>query len=92
MSYDDVEIEQPEGGGLQAPSLKLVLLLVIVVAVAVFFFQNGDNAQVEFLWIDVDWPVRSVIVISVLAGIVLDRLFVWQWRRARKRKAEANAS
>ena len=92
MSYEDVDIEQPEQGGLQAPSLKLVLLLLIVVAVAVFFFQNGDGVNVEFLWIDVDWPVRSVIVISVIAGIIIDRLFAWQWRRARKRKAERKTS
>jgi hypothetical protein len=30
--------------------------------------------------------VWTVIGISVIAGIVVDRLFTWQWRRARKRK------
>ena len=60
-------------------------------AVVIFFFQNGHQAAVEFLWIDVDWAVRNVIVISLVAGALLDRIFVWQWRRARQRKAHRDA-
>ena len=93
MSYEAVDAEQSaESGGGKAPSLKLVLLLVLVVALAVFFFQNGDSARAEFLWMDANWPVRSVIIISVIVGILIDRLFTWQWRRARRRKAERDDS
>jgi len=93
MSYEAVDVEQSaEGGGGKAPSLKLVLLLLLVVALAVFFFQNGDSAQVEFLWMDANWPVRSVIIISVTVGVLIDRLVAWQWRRARRRKAERDAT
>ena len=78
-------------GGINGPSFKLIALLVLAVAVAVFFFQNGRGTDIEFLWFDVNWPVRSVIVISVVAGVVLDRLFLWLWRRAKRRKAEQSA-
>ena len=92
MSNEDVGLEQHDDGGTRAPSIKLVLALLVVVAVAVFFFQNGNSASVTFLWMDVTWPIRSIIVISVIAGIAIDRLVLWQWRRARKRKAEPPAS
>ena len=65
---------------------KLIALLVVVVALAVFFFQNGEDAPVEFLWVDASWPVWLVIGVSVAAGIVIDRLAAWQWHRARRRR------
>ena len=68
-----------------APPWKLLALLVVVAGLAVFFFQNGQDSQVEFLWLDGTWPTWTVIGISVVVGIVLDRLVTWQWRRARNR-------
>ena len=84
MSY---EIEETEGaGGRSGPSIKLIALLLVVVALTIFFFQNGNDAPVSFLWLDGTWPMWLVIGISVIAGIVIDRLGTWQWRRARRRK------
>lgn len=72
--------------GGSGPPIKLIALLLVVVALAIFFFQNGDDAPVEFLWLDAQWPVWVVIGVSVIAGVVIDRLGTWQWRRARRRK------
>ena len=85
MSYEEIDGERAEGGR-GGPPLKLIALLLVVVALAIFFFQNGDDAPVQFLWLDGQWPVWLVIGISVLAGAVIDRLGTWQWRRARRRK------
>ena len=76
MTYHEVRDEhRPDGsGGRNLPSVKLIALLVVAVAIVVFFFQNTDSAEVQFLWMDVNWPVRSVIIISLVAGIVIDRL------------------
>lgn len=82
MSY---ETEAPSGEGRTGPPIKLLALLLVVVALAIFFFQNGDDAPVSFLWIDGQWPVWLVIGVSVIAGVVIDRLGSWQWRRARRR-------
>jgi uncharacterized integral membrane protein len=65
---------------------KLILLLVVVVALAIFFFQNGDDVAVNFLTFEFTWPLWAVIGVSVVLGIVLDRLGTWQWRRARARR------
>jgi uncharacterized integral membrane protein len=87
MQREPVDIDGPDQEGMGRPPIKLIALLLLAIAVAVFFFQNGDSADIKFLWISVSWPVRSVIVISVIAGAFLDRLVSWQWRRARRRKA-----
>ena len=68
------------------PPWKLLLLLVVIAALAVFFFQNGNDVDVNFLTFEFTWPLWAVIGISVLIGIVLDRLGTWQWRRARHRR------
>ena len=73
------------GGSDGAPPWKLIALLIVVAGLATFFLQNGSDAPVQFLWMDGSWPVWTVIAISVAIGIVLDRLFTWQWRRARRR-------
>ena len=84
MSYD-IDDTAPESGR-SGPSIKLIALLLVIIALAIFFFQNGSDAPVSFLWLDGTWPVWLVIGVSVVAGIVIDRLGTWQWRRARRRK------
>ena len=86
MKHETVDNEQLPESGTEGPPFKLIALLLLVAAIAVFFFQNGTRAHVQFLWLDGNWPIWSVIGISLVAGIVIDRLFVWQWRRARRRK------
>jgi uncharacterized integral membrane protein len=77
----DVSVES----GTSGPPWKLLALLLVVAGLATFFFQNGQNSEVNFLWLDGSWPQWTVIGISVVVGIVLDRLATWQWRRARNR-------
>lgn len=89
MSNDTEETTAEGGRG--APSIKLIVLLLVIAALAIFFFQNGDDAPVSFLWFDGQWPVWIVIGVSVIAGAVIDRLGSWQWRRARRRKERGEA-
>jgi uncharacterized integral membrane protein len=89
MTHEHHDPEASAESGRSGPNLKLIALLVVVVGLAFFFFQNGERAPVEFLWLDGNWPVWTVIGISVLVGVALDRLVTWQWRRARRRKQVA---
>lgn len=88
MTFEHGDIERSaESGGMQAPPIKLVALLIVAIVAAIFFFQNGDSVSIEFLWMDVTWPERTVILISIVLGVLLDRLASFFWRRARKKKA-----
>lgn len=83
MSHE--EIQQDVASGSSGPPWKLIALLLLVAGLAAFFFQNGQDSEVNFLWLDGSWPQWIVIGISVLVGVLLDRLGTWQWRRARSR-------
>jgi len=83
MSYEVEDTSAASGSS--GPPIKLIALLLVVVALAIFFFQNDRDAPVSFLWLDGQWPVWLVIGVSVVIGVVLDRLGTWQWRRARRR-------
>jgi uncharacterized integral membrane protein len=85
--YRDRNEEAPSGAS-EGPPWKLIALLALVILLAVFFFQNTADTSVSFLWLDGEWPVWLVIGVSVVIGMVLARLLGWQWRRARRRKAE----
>ena len=93
MEHDAFEHDPSAEGGSNRPRIKLVLLLVVVIATAIFFFQNGQDAAVDFLWMNGTWPMWMVIGISVAAGIVIAYLVVlvgmYVWRRARRRKNAA---
>jgi uncharacterized integral membrane protein len=91
MEHQQGDHEHSARSGSSGPPIKLILLLLVALALAIFIFQNGQDAAVDFLWLDGDWPAWIVISISVLAGIVIDRLATWQWRRTRKRKEATEA-
>lgn len=88
MSNERDDNDGPVDEGPGGPSAKLIALLVLVIALTIFFFQNGQDAEVDYLWWGGQWPVWVVIGVSVVAGVLLDRLFSWQWRRARRRKLQ----
>jgi len=90
MKHESGNLDQEPRTGSDGPPLKLIALLVVVLVLAIFVFQNGQKASIDFLWLDGRWPVWTVIGLSVIAGIVIDRLFTWQWRRARRRKIADN--
>jgi uncharacterized integral membrane protein len=87
MKHEEANGELSADSGGSGPPWKLLALLLVVVALAIFFFQNDADVQIDFLWLDFTWPLWAVIGISVVIGIVLDRLGTWQWRRARSRRA-----
>lgn len=84
--YDDEQFErQPEASGRGAPSLALVLFVLFAIAGSIFVFQNGEDVPTEFLWLDGQFKFWMTILASVALGIVLDRLIVTWWRRARRK-------
>jgi len=55
--------------------------------IVVFFFQNGEHQQIDFLFFEKNTTIRWSLLIAVLLGVALDRVFTMWWRRRRKRNA-----
>ncbi len=81
--HDDTQGEQVSSGS-GGVNATLIAFLVVVAAAVVFFFQNSRTTQIKFLFFDRVTAVRWAIIISVVAGIILDRLISYWWRRRRR--------
>jgi len=70
-------------------SAAMVIWIVIAVLAIVFIAQNTNDARVKFLFFDGTLSLWVVIVLTLLAGALLDRLVMWIMRR-RKSKRHAD--
>ena len=53
----------------------------------IFIVQNSERTNVDFLFVDFESPVWVALLVAIAIGVVLDRLFVYWWRRRRDRDA-----
>jgi uncharacterized integral membrane protein len=79
---------QPSNEGRNGPGIFLVLVVLVAAVIAVFIAQNAERAGIEFLFFDFNSRIWVAIAISIALGILLDRVIIMWWRRARKRKNE----
>lgn len=83
MTYSDGQSdEELEGRG--GPSPALIGLIVLVALAIVFVVQNRERAEINFLFFEFNNRVWTVIAISLVLGILLDRLLLMWWRRRRE--------
>jgi uncharacterized integral membrane protein len=78
------EGERPvfRGTGVSVALVVGILLAVLAIVVAV---QNTDDVRVDFLGWEVDAPLLAVILTAALAGVLLDEILGFFWRRRRRR-------
>jgi uncharacterized integral membrane protein len=67
---------------------RLIIFAVIAVVTVIFILQNRERTNIDFLFIEFKARVWTSLLIALVLGIVLDRLFIGWWRR---RKASRNA-
>lgn len=65
-------------------SPALIAFVVIAILLIIFVFQNTKKRNVDIFFWDVTAPMWVVIGVSIAAGVVLDRLFAFWWRRRRR--------
>jgi uncharacterized integral membrane protein len=74
----------PVASGRSGPNLTLIGLAILVVASLTFFFQNGNSTSIHFLFFQKDAKTRWAIIVAVVLGIAIDRIFTIWWRHRRK--------
>jgi uncharacterized integral membrane protein len=70
------------GTGVSVALVVGVLIAVLAIVVAV---QNTDDVNVDFLGWEVDAPLLAVILTAAVAGVLLDEILGFFWRRRRRR-------
>lgn len=63
-----------------------VILLLGLALVVVFAIQNTEPVPVEFLWLDGEYPLALVILITVAVVVLLAQLLGMAYRRRRRRR------
>jgi len=84
MAKDEYEDETEIAAGRNGPPIFLILLIVVAIATAIFISQNRDRTNIEFLFFDFNSRVWTALVVALLLGVLLDRLILMWWRRARR--------
>ncbi len=84
---DDDRFDDPGAvpDGRDGPSVWLILFGVVAVVTVVFILQNGEPVQANILWFNPEIKLWVAIIASICLGVLLDRLILTWWRRARRR-------
>ncbi len=61
-----------------------VLVLLLAIGLIIVAFQNSQDVEFDFLWIDTSAPLVLIIAIAVAAAIVIDEIVTFVWRRRRR--------
>ena len=76
--------EAPEGDKTKI-SPALIISLIIAVLAVIFIIQNARDAQVKFLFWDGTLSLWIVLLLTLIVGVLLDRVVTWALRRRRAR-------
>lgn len=76
--------------GANGPSLAFIGLAVIAALAVIFFLQNSEPVFIDFLVFEKKTTIRWSILMAIVLGILLDRIFTIAWRRHKKKKNEQN--
>ncbi len=61
-----------------------ILVLLLAVGLIIVAFQNSQDVEFDFLWIDTTAPLVLIIAITIAAAIVIDEIVGFVWRRRRR--------
>jgi uncharacterized integral membrane protein len=82
---EGIEVRRRESTGIAWGAILLMLGIVLVV---VFTVQNTDPVPVRFMWMDGQFPLSIVILITIGAVILITELVGVSYRRRRRRRHE----
>ena len=83
--FDHDEQRTAGASGRQGPNVTLIGLGIVIVLFVVFFLQNSRHLNINFLFFERTTTVRWSLLVAVVFGIVLDRVFTMWWHRRKAR-------
>lgn len=79
------EVPHEAASGSNGPNITLIGFGILVVLFVVFFLQNSETLSIDFLVFEKKTTIRWSLLVAVVLGIAIDRIFTMWWRRRRKR-------
>ena len=70
------------------PPIKLIAFIAVAALTVVFVFQNRERHRIDFLFFELNTRTWTALATALALGVILDRLFIGWWRRARSRRNE----
>jgi len=84
--FNDREVSRaPQPDVKTKPNLALIAGLVMVALSIIFFLQNGEKVSIDFFVFEKITTIRWSILMAVVLGVLVDRLFSIWWRRRRRK-------
>ena len=79
------EDQRSAASGRDGPNLVLIGLGIVTVLFVIFFLQNSERLSVDFLFFEKTTTIRWSLLVAVLLGVAIDRIFSIWWRRRHRR-------
>ncbi|MGB8860578.1 MAG: hypothetical protein WCC60_15060 [Ilumatobacteraceae bacterium] len=76
----------PTASGTSGPSIAFIALAVVAGLAVIFFLQNSEPVFIDFWVFEKKTTIRWSILMSVLLGVLLDRIVSIAWRRRAKNR------
>ena len=79
------EVPHEAAAGRNGPNITLIGFGILVVLFVVFFLQNSETLRIDFLIFEKKTTIRWSLLVAVVLGVLIDRIFTMWWRRRRSR-------
>jgi uncharacterized integral membrane protein len=70
--HEDMGDEDPGGKDWverrEGPSLKVIVAGVLLIVILVFVLQNGSRTEIQFLFLDGEYPLWTLLVVGAVLG------------------------
>jgi uncharacterized integral membrane protein len=70
--HEDMGDEDPGGKDWverrEGPSLKVIVAGVLLIVILVFVLQNGSRTEIQFLFLDGEYPLWTLLVVGAALG------------------------
>lgn len=85
------QVEADEGRSDARRITRLVGALIIVALLVAFVLDNSQSVKVGFVFFSSTVPLIWVLLITILLGMLADRLLIWRRRQSRRAKEQEQA-
>lgn len=89
MNRPSDELPRPNqasaASGSSGPNIALIAFGIVAILAIIFFLQNSEEVSIDFWMFESTTTVRWSLLMAIVFGVLLDRLFSLWWRRRRRK-------